>query len=83
MRKKSFTMGIVNPGMSFPETGRCPIPGNTQEDVGWGFEQPDQVKDIPTHHRGSDLVTFKGPFQPKLLYDFSVLKNYTCKSSYL
>ena len=27
--------------------GRCPIPGNIQDQVGRGSEQPDQVKDVP------------------------------------
>jgi len=25
---------------------RCPIPGNIQGQVGWGFEQPDLVEDV-------------------------------------
>ena len=29
----------------------CPIPGNIQGQVGWGFEQPDLVEDVPAHSR--------------------------------
>ena len=32
----------------------CPIPGGAQGQVGWGFEQPDLVKDVPAHGRGLD-----------------------------
>ncbi|KAK4810510.1 hypothetical protein QYF61_004290 [Mycteria americana] len=27
----------------------CPITGSVQGQVGWGFEQPDLVKDVPAH----------------------------------
>jgi len=30
---------------------RGPIPRNIQAQVGWGSEQPDEVKDIPVHCR--------------------------------
>ena len=30
---------------------RCPIIGNVQGQVGWGFEQPDLVKNVPVHGR--------------------------------
>ena len=33
----------------------CSIPGNIQGNVGWGFEQPGQVKDAPAHGRGVGL----------------------------
>ena len=29
--------------------GRCPLPGNIQNQVGWGSEQPDPVEDVPDH----------------------------------
>ena len=29
--------------------GRCPIPGNIQDQVGQGSEQPGLVVDVPTH----------------------------------
>ena len=30
----------------------CPLPGSVQGQVGWGFEQPDLVADVPAHGRG-------------------------------
>ena len=30
----------------------CPIPGSVQEQVGWGFEQPGLLGDVPAHDRG-------------------------------
>ena len=35
--------------------GRCPIPGNTQGQVGWGPEQPDLVEDVSACCRGVGL----------------------------
>ena len=32
--------------------GRCPIPGNTQGQVGRGSEQPGLVEDVAAHGRG-------------------------------
>ena len=32
----------------------CPIPGTVQGQVGWGFEQPNLVKDVPAHSRVLD-----------------------------
>ena len=29
-----------------------PIPGNIQGQVGWGYEQPGLVADVPAHCRG-------------------------------
>jgi len=29
----------------------APFPGNIQGQVGWGFEQPDLVEDVPAHCR--------------------------------
>jgi len=31
--------------------GRCPVPGNTEGQVGRGSEQPDLVEDVPAHCR--------------------------------
>ena len=31
---------------------RCPIPGSVQGQIGWGFEEPDLVKDVPAHGGG-------------------------------
>lgn len=31
--------------------GGCLIPGNTQDQVGWGSKQPDLVEDVPAHNR--------------------------------
>ncbi|KAK4830021.1 LOW QUALITY PROTEIN: hypothetical protein QYF61_008284 [Mycteria americana] len=28
---------------------RCPVPGSVEGQVGWGFEQPDLVEDVPVH----------------------------------
>jgi len=30
----------------------CPLPGNVQGQVGWGFEQPGLVEGVPAHGRG-------------------------------
>jgi len=35
--------------------GRCPIPGNTEGQVGWGSEPPALVEDVPAHCRGIGL----------------------------
>ena len=35
--------------------GRCPIPGSSQGQVGWGTEQPDLVEDVLAHCRGDGL----------------------------
>jgi len=32
-----------------------PIPGNIQDQVGWGFEQPDLVSGVPARCRGVGL----------------------------
>ena len=33
----------------------CSIPGSVQGQVGWGFEQPGIVEDVPAHGRGVGL----------------------------
>jgi len=30
----------------------APVPGSVQGQVGWGFEQPGPVEDVPGHGRG-------------------------------
>jgi len=30
----------------------CPLPGNVQGQVGWGFEKPGLVEDASAHGRG-------------------------------
>ncbi|KAK4826803.1 LOW QUALITY PROTEIN: hypothetical protein QYF61_011611 [Mycteria americana] len=37
----------------------CPIIGSVQGQVGWGFEQPDLVGDVPAHVRGVGLGTLQ------------------------
>ena len=32
----------------------CPLPGSVQGQAGWGFEQPDLVKDVPACGKGVD-----------------------------
>jgi len=39
-------------GTSFPEKLRVPLPGNVQDRVGWGFEQPGLVKGVSVRGRG-------------------------------
>ena len=46
--------------------GRCPIPGNVEDQVGQGSEQPGLVVDVPAH------CAFKGPFQVKLFCDSKI-----------
>lgn len=46
-----------------------PIPGGTQDQVGWGCRQPDVVVGNPTHGRELEHYDPCGPFQPKPLYD--------------
>jgi len=37
--------------------------------VGWGSEQPGPAEDAPAHCRGLGYMAFKGPCQPKPVYD--------------
>jgi len=30
----------------------CPLPSSVQGQVGWGFERPGLVEDVPAHGRG-------------------------------
>jgi len=32
----------------------CSLPGNVQGQLGWGFEQPGLVEDVPAHGRAWD-----------------------------
>jgi len=49
IRMKSFTLEEVS-----QRNCSCPIPGSVKSQVGWGFEQPGVVKDVPAHGRGLD-----------------------------
>lgn len=48
---------------------RCPSSENIQGQVGKGSRQPVLVEDLPAHCKRAGLEIFKGPSQPKLLYD--------------
>ena len=48
----------------------CPLSGSIQDQAGWGFEQPGLEGGVPVYSGGLELVDLKGPFQPKLFYDF-------------
>jgi len=37
----------------------CPLPGSVPGHVGWGFEQPDLVKDVSVSGRGARLDDLK------------------------
>jgi len=43
--------GEVRPWHRCPEKMRCPIPGGTQGQVGWGPGQPELVGSSPAHGR--------------------------------
>ena len=45
------------------------VTGSVQGQDGWGFEQPDLVKDVPAH----GLEIFKHPFQRKPFYDSMIV----------
>lgn len=34
----------------------CPIPASTQDQPGWGFEQPGLVGDVPACSRGFGII---------------------------
>ncbi|KAK4825966.1 hypothetical protein QYF61_003535 [Mycteria americana] len=55
IRRKFFTMRVVTLAQVALRSCGCPIPGNIQGQVGWGFEQPDLVEDVPGHCRGVGL----------------------------
>ena len=46
-----------------------PIPGNIQDQVGQGSEQPDLVSGVPARCGGVGLDDLRGPFPPKTFYD--------------
>lgn len=48
---------------------RCPIPGDIQDQAGWGFDQHDLVVGVPVQCMGVGLDGLQGPFQPKQFYD--------------
>jgi len=43
----------------------------------WGSEEPDLVEDALLITGGLDWMTFKGPCQPRLLFDFIILRKST------
>lgn len=44
----------------------CPIPGSVQDQVEYGFSQPDLVNGVLVHGRGGGTRwSFKAPFNPK------------------
>jgi len=52
IRKKFFTVRVVRHWNMFRQRScGCPLPGNVQGQVGWGFEPPGLVKDVPVHGR--------------------------------
>lgn len=53
--------------------GRCSVPGNIQDQIGWSSEKPDLVEDVAIHCRGFELVDFIRAFHHNLFYD-SLLK---------
>ena len=44
-------MRVVRHRNRLPRVSRCPIPGNIQDEVGRGSEQPHLVGDVPAHCR--------------------------------
>lgn len=54
---------------------RYPIPENIQGHVGQGCEQTDIFEDVPVAE-GLDWMTFEGPFQHKVFYDW--WSHWTC-----
>ena len=44
-----------------------------QDQAGWGCEQPGLEGGVPAYNRGLELHDLKGPFQPKLFYDFNIV----------
>jgi len=45
-------MRVARHWNGFPrEVYRCPIIGHLQGQAGWGFKQPDVMKDVPAHGR--------------------------------
>jgi len=52
IRKKLFTMRVVELAQVAQRGGGCPIPGNIQSQVGRGSEQPGVVEEVPAHCRG-------------------------------
>lgn len=59
--------GVLQVCLPEKKAQRKPNPGNIQEQLAWGSEQPEPVEDIPDHGY------LKGPFQPKLFYDSIIL----------
>ncbi|KAK4824765.1 hypothetical protein QYF61_018499 [Mycteria americana] len=58
IRKAFFTMSGETLEQVAQRSCGCPIIGSVQDQVGWGFEQSDLVKDVPAHGR---VVGLDGP----------------------
>ena len=58
IRNKFFTMRVVKHCNGLPRSGRYPIPGTIQGQVGRGSEQPDLVEDVPAFCRRVGLDVF-------------------------
>lgn len=57
-KKESFSNEDGALVQVFQRGGGCLIPGNIQDQVGWGSKQPDLVEDAPSHGRGVGLGDF-------------------------
>ena len=53
--------------------GRCPVPGDIQDQAGWGSEHPDPVEAVPARCRGVGWVASEGPFPPRPFCDSVIL----------
>lgn len=47
----------------------CLIPGNIQDQVGWGYDQSGLAEDIPAQAGVVDWMNFKDHFQSKIFHD--------------
>ena len=71
MSRENFSLrGWWGAGTAAQRSCGCPIPGGTQDQIGWGPGQPDPVNCNPYHDRGLELNDLWGPFQSKI-FSFS------------
>ena len=54
IREKFFTVKVATLEQVAQRNCGCSITGSVQGHVGCGFEQPDQVKDVPAYGRGGE-----------------------------
>ena len=47
----------------------CPLPGSTQGQAGWCFEQSGLEGGVPAYRKGLELDVLKCPFQPRPFSD--------------